>query len=222
MKLIQQLDSPTHKRGVGLKARFNDRQTAILLLDTDVSGIALSLKAAQKAGLDLLTAVTGKASGIGSGAAQDEFHYLASQVQIGDISFADYPVSVLKSAKEPAFDGIIGADVFSRILITIDFRALALALDPRENIEDPSEDEIADADDPAPGFQRMWRFGDHLTIPTSVNERPARLFLIDSGSTLNLIDTAAALESTSTSESRVTVRDIQGAANQTFAASALR
>jgi hypothetical protein len=77
-----------------------------------------------------------------------------------------------------------------------------------------------DASSPAPGFFRVYRFGDHLAVPTTIEGgRPgvhSALFLLDSGSSANLIDTETAKESTSvSSDSRITVTGIQGNVQKT-------
>ena len=46
----------------------------------------------------------------------------------------------------------------------------------------------------APCFFRALRYGNHLTVFTSANQLPAKLFLIDSGASLNLIDEDVARE----------------------------
>ena len=62
----------------------------------------------------------------------------------------------------------------------------------------------------------MIRFGDHLAVPTFINGGRSALFLVDSGSTSNLIDTETAKEFTSVSvDSRTTVRGIQGKVDKT-------
>ena len=176
VKLVRLMDGPNRMRGVGVRVRFNRQQTVTLLLDTGASGVSLSPKAAEKSGLELLSAQTTEMNGIGNDRSQDSFHYVAPEIQVGDIVFADYPISVFKSAKASDFDGLIGADVFQRFIVSIDFPGLELSLDPRPKTEVSPGEDPEDANPLAPGFQRALRFGNHLTVPTSVNQHPARLF----------------------------------------------
>jgi hypothetical protein len=66
------------------------------------------------------------------------------------------------------------------------------------------------------GFQRVFRFGDHLAVPASINNGRSTLFLIDSGASSNLIDDAIARESSKVYRDDLTkVSGIQGAVKQT-------
>jgi Aspartyl protease len=146
---------------------------------------------------------------------------LASEVRAGDVIFADYPVSVFRNAQSADFDGLIGADAFARFLVKIDFPKMELSLEPRQrNVEIGNDTGPVDAGNPAPGFSRVYRFGDHLAVPTTIEGgRPgvhSALFLLDSGSSANLIDTETARESTSGSaDSRIVVKGIQGNVDKT-------
>ena len=126
--------------------------------------------------------------------------------------FENFPVSVFRSAQSQDYDGLIGADVFQRFIVGIDFPNLKLLLDPRPQAEAASSDELEDAaSEPATGFFRAMRYGNHLTIYTSANQRPLKLFLIDSGASLNLIDEDLAREAAPTfRDDRIGVRGIQG------------
>jgi len=212
IKLLQLMDGPHRLRGMGLHVRFNDRETARLLLDTGASGISLSPKVAEKAGLEVLGRESYEMKGIGDERSQDSLRYIASAVQIGGVTFADYPVSVFRSAQNADFDGLIGADVLQRFIVGIDFVDVELTLEPRPKVAPASGDELEDADNaPAPGFQRAMRYGNHLTIFTSVNQGPNKLFMLDSGAALNLIDEEVAREAAPTyRDDRIGVRGLQG------------
>jgi len=212
IRLVRLMDGPRNVRGVGLHVRFNDRENATLLLDTGASGISLSPKLAEKAGLEVLGHESSEMKGIGDERGQDTLEYLASEVHVGDVRFANYPITVFRSAKSSEFDGLIGADVFQRFIIGIDFQDMEVTLDPRPKVDLAETEDPEDADNkPAPGFYRALRFGDHLTIFTAVNEHPPRLFLIDSGSSSNLIDEDVARDSSAVHrDDRVQVRGIQG------------
>jgi Flp pilus assembly protein TadD len=220
IKLFRLMDGPRRVRGIGMHVRFNDRETARLLLDTGASGISLAPKLAEKAGLEVLGHESSEMKGIGDARSQDTLRYLASEVRIGNVSFADHQVSVFRSAQSPDYDGLIGADVFQRFIVGIDFADMELTLEPRQKTAPGQNDEIEDADnEPAPGFVRAMRYGNHLTIFTSLNQHPKKLFLIDSGAALNLIDKDLAREAAPVhSDDRIGVRGVQGAVEKSSVA----
>ena len=196
IKLERIMDGPTRWVGAGLHVKFN-QQTYKLMLDTGASGISISPKAAEKAGLQILSDESSEARGIGDDKAQASFRYLANEISIGDVTFAEVPISVFRSAKTSNFDGLIGADVFSRFIVGIDFGRMELTLGTHTPDGDGEPNVPVDASDILPnGFFRAMRFGNHLTIPTSINGQAGRLFLIDSGSSINVIDTSVAETST--------------------------
>jgi tetratricopeptide (TPR) repeat protein len=222
VKLSLILDGPRRPPGLALRLTLNQKETVKLLLDTGASGISVSPKLAEKAGLQVISGETSEAKGIGDQKASSAVSYIASQVQAGDVIFDDYPVAVFRSAQSTDFDGLIGADVFARFLVKIDFPQLEMLLEPRADAGAENEDEAqpVDAGDPLPGFFRIIRFGDHLAIPTRIEGgRPgvhSALFLLDSGSTSNLIDTETARQSAGVSEdARITVKGLQGKVDKT-------
>ena len=217
IKLFLILDGPLKPRGLGVRVQFNQHETARLLLDTGASGISVSPKLAERAGLEILGDQSHDAKGIGDKQAQPSLRYIASEVRIGDVVFADYPISVFRSAKSSDFDGLIGADVFRRFMVTIDFPEVELALEPRPAVTPSESDGPMDAATALPsGFQRVFRFGDHLAVPASINNGRSTLFLIDSGTSSNLIDDAIARESSKVYRDDLTkVSGIQGAVKQT-------
>lgn len=124
IKLTEIMQSPTRLRGFGVRVQFNQRHIATLLLDTGASGISLAPNIAKKAGLELLSDESSEAKGIGNKKPQDSFSYLASEVRIGPVVFADHPVSVFRAAKDSDIEGLIGADVFQRFIVNLDFPRL--------------------------------------------------------------------------------------------------
>ena len=208
IKLVPIMASPRRMRGFGLRVQFNQRQTATLLLDTGASGISLSPKTAEKAGLESLTDEASQTKGIGDRKPQETFHYLASEVRIGSVAFADHPVSAFRSAKDSEIDGLIGADVFQRFLVCLDFPSLQMILEP---FSKDAGDDPEDSNPVRDGFHRALRAGDHLMIATSVNDSAAKWFLIDSGSFSNMIDAESASAFTRVHEDAMTrLHGVQG------------
>lgn len=211
IKLIRIQDGPRHAlRGFGVRVQLNGKYTVTLLLDTGASGIVISPRAAEKAVLTRLGDAASEAKGIGDGKSQDSFSYLASEVRAGDVAFADYPVSAFRSAKDDDSDGLIGADVFRQFIVALDFPNSEIGLEPRAEGLQAGSDPVDAADTPAPGFHRVFRFGDHLVVPAMLNDK-AGLLLLDTGSSTNLVDTAAAKAAARVhGDSATVVRGIQG------------
>lgn len=216
IKMLWLYNGPKQIRGAGIRVQINGKQHVTLLLDTGASGIALSPKTAEKAGLEPLGTESTEAKGIGDEQPQESQRYIASEIRAGDVAFADFPVSIFRAARSSDFDGLIGADVFQRFVMTIDFPKLEIQLEPRPSrSQSTDEPEDAPATPPA-GFSRMLRFGNHLAIFTSVNDAKPRLFLIDSGSSSNLIDTGFARETSHVyKDDRIRVQGLQGKVKDT-------
>ena len=187
-----------------------------LLLDTGSSGISLSPKVAERAGFERLGDEASDAKGIGDKEAPPSYRYLASEVRIGDLVFADYAVSVFKSAQSADYDGLIGADVFAPFLVVIDFPQHELLLEPRSGGLPPDDDQPVDSTYPVPAAAyRAFRFGDHLALPTVVNGGKSTLFMVDSGSSANLLDIGVGREYSSVyRDDHTVVSGIQGKAKQ--------
>jgi len=180
----------------GLRVRLNDARTVRLILDTGASGISITAKAAEKAGLEKLGDKSFDVHGIGDQKPQGGFAYLAPAVGVGDLRFTDVPVEAFPSAKSDYYDGVIGTDIFDLFQVAIDFQKMRLDLAPYPD-GPPDPDRPIDASDTLPaGFWRAPQFGHCLTVPTSINDGPPQLFLIDTGAWGSLIDTGTAEEST--------------------------
>jgi tetratricopeptide (TPR) repeat protein len=191
VKLFRLVDGA--QRGFGINLLLNQKETARLLLDLNASGISLSPKIAEKAGLEVVASEAAGGKDAGDQKVYPLIRYLAGKVRAGDIVFEDYPIAAFQSARRTDWDGVIGADVFQRFLVKIDFAELAMSLEPRAELEREAWDEPADAaGTQIPGFYRVFRFGEHLAIPTSINGARATLFLIDPGSASSRIDTDTA------------------------------
>jgi tetratricopeptide (TPR) repeat protein len=112
------LIDPTHLHGFGLVVQVNG-QSSKLLLDTGASGLLINKKLAQKAGIQPL--VTTNISGIGDKGDAGGYVGYANSIKIGDLEFQNCPVEVSDRRSVLDDDGLIGADVFSHYLVTIDF-----------------------------------------------------------------------------------------------------
>jgi Tfp pilus assembly protein PilF/predicted aspartyl protease len=214
------LSSTNASDGTGLDVQINGKP-ARLLLDTGASGILLNLKMAASAGLKPAADV--RMGGIGDLPDQTARAAWADSVRVGEIEFQNCPVYIVDRMPAHA-DGIIGADVFANFLIEIDFTISSFQLrqlPPRPDDAPTQEARTgggADMDpdsrafeattrwraryqdrDIAPAMQsyvQAFRIGHNLLIPTTVNEKEQKLFILDTGAFDNTISTAAAQEVT--------------------------
>jgi hypothetical protein len=165
------------RRGYGLRVRLNDRATVTLLLDTGSSGVTITRKLAEKIGAGKLSEQA--LEGVGKSGPAVGYKAWVDKVVIGDLEFHDCFVHA--TPREIAqVDGIIGSDVFSKYLITLDLRAHKLRLEPL-----PSGD--AEGQPAQESSTQAFSFGHFLLLPTEVGKRAAGLFVIDSGSNANTI-----------------------------------
>jgi tetratricopeptide (TPR) repeat protein len=165
-------------RGYGLRVRLNDRATVTLLVDTGSSGITITRKLAEKIGASKLAEQA--LEGVGKSGAAVGYKAWVDKVVIGDLEFHDCFIHA--TPREIAeVDGIIGMDVFSQYLITLDLPARKLRLEPmpaRSNGDPPAQ---VDA------FSQTFTLGHFLLLPTEVGKKATGLFVIDSGSNANTI-----------------------------------
>jgi hypothetical protein len=136
--------------------------------------------------------------GIGDSKPVSGYTYLADEIRIGKVVFEHYPIEAFRWAKDSDVDGLIGADVFERFIVAIDFLRDEIALTPR-SAKPASNDGFEDSTGIPEGFYRVFRFGNHLAVPTFVTgrnvpsgDKHVRLFLLDSGATTNILDPAVA------------------------------
>jgi tetratricopeptide (TPR) repeat protein len=165
-------------RGFGLRVRLNDRATVTLLVDTGSSGITITRKLAEKIGARKLSEQA--LEGVGKSGPAVGYKAWVDKIVIGDLEFHDCFVQA--TPREIAeVDGIIGMDVFSKYLVTLDMPARKLRLEPmpaQSNDGDPAKPEA---------FSQTFTLGHFLLLPTEVGKKATGLFVIDSGSNANTI-----------------------------------
>jgi tetratricopeptide (TPR) repeat protein len=215
IQLFTIMNGASAVRGVGLRAQLNRRQTVRLLLDTGASGISLSPAMAARAGLEPLGGLSVEGGGIGDGRIPLATRYLAAQLRIGGVAFADCPVTVFNGAQSAEYDGLIGADLFQAFLLTVDFPKLELSLAPRPDGPPAAFAEPMDAaTQPGPGFHRLFRFRHLVALPTFTNGGRSTLFVVDSGTTRSLLDDSAGREFPAIAAARGAVTGIRGGVNR--------
>ena len=100
------------------------------------------------------------------------------KIVIGDLEFHDCFIHATPH-EITQVDGTIGADVFAKYLVNIDFPARKLRLEPL-----PA---AAATPATADSFVQAFNFGHFLLIPTDVGKKANGLFVIDSGANANSI-----------------------------------
>ena len=217
-------------RGYGLKLHLNSA-SASLLLDTGSSGILVSRRIADKAGIKSI--VKTDVHGIGDKGTVASYVGVADSIKIGELEFQGCHVDVTEGNSVTEVDGLIGADIFSHYLVDIDFPHWKLNLTSLPALPPPSEADkalvtkypkIAGFSDRYIGsefksYTPVFRFGHMLLIPTRINELPPKLFLIDTGAFSDTISPAAAREVTKVrGDSDIQVKGLNGAVKQVFTA----
>lgn len=121
------MTDPEHMRGWGTKVSINGHGFR-LILDTGASGITLSARAAGKSGLAPGPAT--EIAGIGDKGPVKGYISYADSIKVGDLEFQNCLVEVSTTNSIIEGDGLIGADVFSSYLVTLDFPGRKMKLSP--------------------------------------------------------------------------------------------
>jgi tetratricopeptide (TPR) repeat protein len=233
MPLERLMSGADRMRGAGLKVQLNNVKSK-LLLDSGSSGILVSRKIAEKAGIKPLA--ESDIHGIGDKGTVKSFIGTADSITIGKLEFQGCRVEVMDRNSVADEDGLIGSDVFSHFLVNINFPDYRLELTPLPPVPPPSPAEKAlvekypktarfrDRFVPPEfkDFTAIYRFGHDLLIPTRINDLPPKLFLIDTGAFSDSISPEAAREVTKThGDSGYQVKGLNGAVNNVFTADKL-
>jgi len=190
---ILALVNSNRARSYGVEVDINGKKLK-LVLDTGAGGIVIQRSAAERAGLDRLMDVN--LNGFGDNAKlRSGYVGLAARVGIGSVEFHDAVINVSNQEFVDIQDGLIGTNVFSEFLVTLDFAAKTMRLDPLPGYR-PGGEESLDATIPADlqGWTRFFQFGHLLLIPTRVGESREALFVIDTGAARTLISYDMAAE----------------------------
>jgi tetratricopeptide (TPR) repeat protein len=157
-ELLPLLRDASHLRGFGLPVTINGQKSK-LLLDTGAGGITVNRKLATRAGVQRLADV--RIGGIGDKGDSKGYAAYADSIRIGSLEFRNCPVYVIDKNSLTDEEGLVGADVFQRFLIELDFpgRKLRLSQLPARPGEpqikpslatDTDEDDSGSESDPKP------------------------------------------------------------------------
>jgi predicted aspartyl protease len=127
-----------HIRAFGLDVKLNDHN-ARLEIDTGASGLLISRSVANRAGLTRFSA--GEVGGIGDKGDKSAYTAYVDSIKIGSLEFRDCQVEVMDERNVVDSDGLIGMDVFSSFLVTLDYPMRQLQLGPLP----PRPDDVATA-----------------------------------------------------------------------------
>jgi len=231
------LDGPQRLTGLGIKIEVNG-QKAVLQLDTGASGILISPRTAEKAGIKEVTQT--KMMGVGDKGAMTGFTGYADSIKIGELEFQNCLVEVSDKQSPIETQGLIGTDVFAKYLVGVDMPRLKIELSPLPARPDTAgekpkavETDIMESDsitnDSSPqdsyvapsmtNYNKVFRFGHMLLIPTAIGTGTTKLFLIDTGAFTTLISPEAAREVTKvSSDSDMIVKGVSGKVKDVYRA----
>jgi Flp pilus assembly protein TadD len=122
------MHDPLHIAAYGVEAKVNGHN-ARLEIDTGTGGLVVSHSLAKHAHLKAFSRT--EMFGVGDQGGQSGYTAYADSIRVGNLEFHDCAVRVLdsKSGLEEV-DGLIGMDVFSHFLVTLDYPRRKLLLAP--------------------------------------------------------------------------------------------
>jgi len=216
----------------GLEVIFNGHKR-LLQIDTGASGFLVTHSV--YAGMGLHKIDTAHVWGFGDQGSNSAEVYMADTVRIGGLEFKNCAVEALSNfsvmggghigERLDSGDGLVGTDIFSRYLVTLDFIKHEIRLDPlpqppttvREQLDvlgGSPDDDLSNFDRfKAPSMQNwtsIYRRGHQLIMPTVINSSKPTLFIVDTGAAMNLIDDKFARQVTRSQETLYLLNGLSG------------
>jgi hypothetical protein len=203
----------------GLHVLFNNQETR-LGVDTGASGLLINRAVAERAGLKPIAHF--QIGGVGDQGPQGGYLAHVDSIRMGSLEFRDCMVEVTDRKDILSMDGLIGTDVFSSYLVTLDYPMQKLLLSPLPTrtselssapatLDTDAGDSSAGAS-AAPGssaqpqdryigptmkdYFPFFRSGHDIILPTRLNGKSERLFIVDTGAFSSSISPEAAREVT--------------------------
>jgi tetratricopeptide (TPR) repeat protein len=199
-------------RAFSLRVRLNDTANATVMVDTGASGLTISRRVAEKARAIELSEHS--LEGVGNAGPAKGYEAWVEKVAIGELEFHDCHVHV-SPRDSPDYDGLIGTDVFEQYLVTIDFPAHKLRLEPLTASAKSSGNGSASA---MQSFTSFYRFGHMMLIPTGVGDSAHGLFILDTGSSTNSMSPGMARQVSKIRSSDIAVNGMSGSVSHVFTA----
>jgi predicted aspartyl protease len=195
-------------------------------IDTGASGLLISRSAAASAGLISEAETAG--GGIGDNGPTKELLAHVDSLRIGQLEFHNCLVRVFDKKNVLDVDGLIGPDVFSSWLVTLDIPSREMRLSPLPKRPDDIDSQSSELDTAGGGVNtqsvprdryvapdmRDWtpifRYGHNLIFLTNIGKTPAKLFIMDTGASRTIISKTAAKEVTGVGSSNARIKGISG------------
>jgi Aspartyl protease len=214
---IMSSGNSNHIQSWGLHVAFNGTET-VLGVDTGASGLVINRAIAERAGLKPIGRL--QLGGIGDQGPQGGYIAHVDFIRIGTLEFRDCTAEVTDRKDILSMDGLIGTDVFSNYLITLDFpmRKFLLSQLPPRPTDTPGATAtlsteagnqggtggVAGAGQPQDryisptmkDYVGFFRAGHDVLVPTRLNGKTERLFLVDTGAFSSSISPDTAREVT--------------------------
>lgn len=236
---------PAHGSGLALDAELNGHP-AHLQVDSGTDRLNITRDMARRAGLTRLG--KSRLRGIGSGRTKHGLLEYADSIRIGGLEFQNCSVRVVEDKRGiNGLDGLIGMDVFAPFLITLDYPRHTLSLGPlparpghaaRPPRLDTEKSSIPNPEQNSGPIERgvfdryiapqmmdytkVYRVGQHLILPVSLNGKEVGLFIIDTGAWQTSIASQAAAKVTELSSADFHVHGIEGNVNKVYSAAQIK
>lgn len=207
LPLVPVYGDHTHPVAFGLDVTFNNNKRR-MQIDTGASGIVLTQSAAKA--LKLQPEYKIKTGGIGDDGELDSFLAHVQSIRIGDVEVSDCMVEVVAKSHLDV-DGLIGMDVFSRWLVTLDYPAAEARLQPLPprpeavgssnpgSLDDTGDEPVARDRYIAPEMKdwaKVLRIGHQILLPALFNQdSPVHYLIMDTGASATSLSVAMAKES---------------------------
>jgi tetratricopeptide (TPR) repeat protein len=199
------------RRGFAVRVTFNNRASAMLLLDTGASGVTITRKFAEKIGTRKLS--DQMLQGIGKGGSPG-YQAWVDKVVVGDLQFHDCFVHVVPQLAVDV-DGLVGTDIFEKFMVALDFPARKLHLGLLHATVDSESA-------PLESFSPAYSFGHILLVPAKASEKASGLFVLDSGSNVSTISNELGLGLSQMRPLNVHSSGVGGGANSAFIADGVK
>lgn len=215
----------------GLDVSFNGKKRR-MQIDSGASGIILTADAAR--GLNLAHEHVVRTGGVGDKGDVESFLTHVEHIAIGDVEISNCMVEVLGKT-DLNVDGLIGPDVFSRWLVTLDYANTKLALEPLPpRPEEPQAralNSLAEGESDGEEYKprdryiapqmtdwlRVIRIGHTILLPARVGKTTDQRYLIaDTGASTSLLSLTAAQEAGKLEPSEIRISGISGEVKKTY------
>jgi tetratricopeptide (TPR) repeat protein len=222
--IVSIANGPQDMYAAGLELQLNGHKKRFEI-DTGASGLLISRSAAASAGI--IGEAESRGGGIGDSGPVKELLAHVDSLRIGDLEFHNCLVRVIDKRNVLDVDGLIGPDVFSSWVVTLDIPSREVRLGPLPkrpyDTAQTSELDTAGGGENTQAVPRdrfiapemkdwthIFRYGHALIFLTNIGKTPAKLFIMDTGSSHTIISKAAAKEVTDVGGTNARVRGISG------------